>query len=125
MVKVQFNPVWQYGNGLKTFRGPAMQKGYGIGGLFKGLARSFAPVLKKGLINVGKRALKTGVDVLSDAAQGKNVKDSIKDRLKENVTDIFSSIKDSPKKKPVSRKRTISAKGSKKPNKRRKTDIFG
>ena len=31
-----------------------MQKGYGIGGLFKGLARSFAPLLKKVLLMLVK-----------------------------------------------------------------------
>jgi hypothetical protein len=39
----------------RVFRGPAMQKGYGVGGLFKGLARSFAPVLKRSRIAAGKK----------------------------------------------------------------------
>lgn len=108
---------------LKVFRGPAMQKGYGVGGLFKGLARSFAPVLKRGLVAAGKKALKTGVEVLNDVSQGKNIKKSIKNRAMENVQDIFSSIKASPKKKTTTRKRSLTKKGTK--TKRRKTDIFG
>ena len=114
-------PVWQYGNGIKSFRGPAMQKGYGLGELFKGLARSFAPVLKRGLVTVGKKALKTGVEVLSDVARGEKVKDSMKKRTKQNVQEIFS-INDAQRKMPISRKRTIGKKGSK--AQRLKRDIF-
>jgi precorrin isomerase len=101
-----------------------MQKGYGVGGLFKGLARSFAPVLKCNLIAAGKKALKTGVEVLSDVSQGKNVKESVKRRVLENVNDIFTSIKDSSQKKKITRKRTGTRKGSSS-KRRRKPDIFG
>lgn len=80
---------YQYGNGIKTFRGPAMQKGYGLGGLFKGLARSFTPTLKKGLISAGKKALKTGVAVLNDVAEGKTFKESVKQRTKQNLLNII------------------------------------
>ena len=52
------------GGGLPAFLGPTLQRGHGIGGIFKGLARSFAPVLKRGITAVGKRALKTGMDAL-------------------------------------------------------------
>ena len=115
-------PAWQYGHGMQSFRGPAMQKGYGLGGLFKGLARSFAPVLKRGLVTVGKKALKAGVEVLGDVASGEKVKDSIKKRAKKNVQEIFT-INDSRKKVPISRKRIVRKKGLK-ARKRQKTDIF-
>jgi len=42
--KSYYTVKYQTGNGLKPFRGPAFQRGYGLGGFFKGLARSFAPV---------------------------------------------------------------------------------
>ena len=114
---------YQYGYGMKPFRGPAMQKGYGLGGLFKGLARSFAPALKKGLISAGKKALKTGVAVLNDVAEGKNIKESVKQRAKQSLLDIVP-IKSLQKPKQVSRKRTIRKKGSNRSNKKRKIDIF-
>lgn len=107
---------------MKTFRGPAMQKGYGLGGLFKGLARSFAPTLKKGLISAGKKALTTGVAVLNDVAEGKNVKESMKRRTKQSFLDILP-IKNSKNAKQVSRKRAITKKGLNS-NKKRKLDIF-
>ena len=118
-----YYPTWQYGHGLKAFRGPTMQKGYGLGGLFKGLARSFAPVLKKGLINVGKKALKTGVDVLSDVAEGKNLKQSVKQRTKQT---FLNAINSSNSNQRVSRKRAAVKKGSlkNKAKKSRKIDIF-
>ena len=42
---------------LPAFKGEAGQRGYGIGGIFKGLARTFAPIVKKGLLNLWKQAL--------------------------------------------------------------------
>lgn len=110
----------QFGNGMKAFRGPAMQRGYGLGGLFKGLARSFAPVLKRGLITMGKKALKTGVEVLGDVAQGRNLKEALKNRTMQTVTE---SINDVRSKIPVSRKRTITKRRSQNV-KRQKRDIF-
>ena len=42
---------------LPAFKGAARQRSYGIAGIFKGLTRTFAPVVKKGLLNLGKQAL--------------------------------------------------------------------
>ena len=69
----------------------ALQKGYGLGGLFKGLVRTLAPALKRGLISVGKRALQTGTEVLNDYVQGGDLKTSIKRRAKQNVNDMIRS----------------------------------
>jgi len=120
--KSYYNVNYQTGNGLKPFRGPAFQRGYGLGGFFKGLARSFAPVLKKGLVKVGKKALKTGVQVFHDVSQGKSVKESIKRRGKQSINDMFADIRGEIKNKAISRKRASNVKGS--TLKRRKKDIF-
>jgi len=121
--KSYYTAKYQTGNGLKPFRGPAFQRGYGLGGFFKGLARSFAPVLKQGLAKVGKKALKTGVQVFQDVSQGKSVKESIKRRGKQNINEMFTDIRGEIKGKLNSRKRTSSAKGSTLKRKKRK-DIF-
>lgn len=113
---------YQTGNGLKAFRGPAFQRGYGLGGFFKGLARSFAPVLKQGLAKVGKKALKAGVQVFQDVSQGKSLKQSIKSRGKQNIEEMFTDIRGGIKDKLTSRKRAVNAKGSRK---KKKKDIFG
>lgn len=129
MVKTSlyYSPSWQYGNGLTSFRGPVMQKGYGLGGFFKGLARSFAPVLKKGLLTVGKKAVKTGIQIMQDTSQGKSLKESIKQRAKQNTKEAiqegFSTISQHVQDKRTSRKRAIKGNTPKRA-KKIKSDIF-
>lgn len=122
-------PQYGYG-GLPSYRGGlSIQRGYGLGGFFKGLARSFAPVLKKGLVNVGKKALETGARVVEDASQGKSIKSSVRNRLKQGAKELsketFNDIKDHVMNRPLSRKRTLTTKRSK-VTKRKKigNDIF-
>jgi hypothetical protein len=60
----------QYGyGGIKMFRAPPLQRGYGIGGIFKGLFRTVSPFIKKGLLKVGKRALTMGANALDDVSK--------------------------------------------------------
>lgn len=120
----------QYGGNLPYFQGAAFQRGHGIGGIFKSLARTFAPVIKKGLIRVGKKALETGGKVIGDVASGKNFKEAVKHRSKESGKQLIgefvgssSTINKVKKSQPLSRKRTVRKKGSKSV-KRRKVDIF-
>ena len=70
---------------LPAFKGAAHQRGYGIGGNCKGLTRRFAPVVKKGLLNLGKHALQNEVQVLDDVSRGRDVKASIKKRAVEGA----------------------------------------
>lgn len=108
-----------------AFRGPPMQKGYGLGGLFKSLARTFAPTLKQGLIKAGKKALKTGAEVIGDVAEGKNFKDAMKSRAKQNAKELFlPSINKINSRQNATRKRTVRARGSKQRKRRRLNDIF-
>lgn len=71
-----------YGD-MRVFRGQALQRGHGIGGLFKGLMRVAMPLMKKGLLHVGKRALNAGAKVLEDVSQNKSLKESVKNRAGE------------------------------------------
>ena len=100
-----------------------MQRGYGLGGFFKGLARSFASVLKRGLVHVGKKAVKTGIQVLQDVSTGKSFKKAIKERGKQNINDMVSDIKSEIKQSTVTRKRTSKKKGSLK-NQKKKEDRY-
>ena len=61
--------------------GPVLQRGYGLGRIFKSVARSVMPSLRK---EIGKFALTTGLEVLQDVAKGENIKTVAKKRLKEN-----------------------------------------
>ena len=63
---------------LLAFKGTARQMGYCIYGIFKRLKRTFAPVVKKGLGNLGKQAIKSGVLVLENVSLREDVKLAIK-----------------------------------------------
>ena len=62
------------------YRGAVLQRGYGLGSIFKSVARSVMPSLKE----IEKSALTTGLEVLKDVAKGENIKMAAKKRLKEN-----------------------------------------
>ena len=96
----------QYGNGMNVFRGSSLQKGYGLGGLFKGLARTFAPAIKRGLINVGKHALQTGAEALNDYSHGADFKQALQSRAGKKFKQIITgddTIKPKATRKRVSR----------------------
>ena len=64
----------------------AAQRGNGLGGILRGLARHALPILK----NVGKRALKVGIDALNDSSTN-NVpfKQAFKKRAKQELSTIL------------------------------------
>ena len=57
----------QRGGNIAGFRGARFQRGYGIGGIFKSLARYAIPLFKQGAKVVCKRALQTATEVGQDA----------------------------------------------------------
>ena len=69
---------WQIGHG---------QMSYGLGGLFRSLARAVMPLVKRGAKALGKSALNTGTNVLKNVVAGKDLKQAIKARGKEALTD--------------------------------------
>ena len=86
----------QYGGGRVTvFRGSPLQRGHGLGGLFKTLfrvtvpvLRRAAPIVKRAAVRAGKSAAKRGVNagmrVLKDVATKKStLKDAVKQRAQE------------------------------------------
>ena len=70
----------QRGGNVPFYRGPVLQRGYGLGSIFKSVARSAMSSLKE----IGKYALTTRLEVLQDVAKGENIKTVAKKRLKEN-----------------------------------------
>ena len=70
----------QRGCNVTFYCRPVLQRGYGLGSIFKSVARSVMPSLKE----IGKSALTTGSEVLQDVEKGKNIKTAAKKRLKEN-----------------------------------------
>ena len=78
----------QQGRGMTVFRGSPWQAGhgqlgYGLGGLFRSIARVAMPVVKSGAKALGKIALNSGLNLLGDVMSGKNVKEAEKTRALE------------------------------------------
>ena len=88
--------VQQYGRGRVTvFRGAPLQRGHGLGSLFKTLFRVAVPILRRAAPivkrvavragkSVAKRAVKAGARVLKDVATKPSMlKDSLKQQAQE------------------------------------------
>jgi hypothetical protein len=83
-----------YGMSIPIFKGRIVMPGNGIGSLFSGLFRSAIPLLKRGALSAGKKLLTGGVDVLSDIAGGKSLKQSAKSRLKTAGGELLADVRD-------------------------------
>ena len=71
----------QVGGALSYFTGARVQRGgHGFGSLFSGLLRSVAPLIRRGTVALGKRALSTEVQIAGDVVAGKNIKKAAKRR---------------------------------------------
>jgi hypothetical protein len=75
----------QRGHGLPYFAGAHVQRGHGLGGLFKSLGAALLPVLKSGAKFAGKELLSSGGQVISDVLEGRNVMDSLRQRGKQGL----------------------------------------
>jgi hypothetical protein len=82
----------QRGGNIAGFRGSRMKSGYGIGSIFKSLARYAIPLFKQGAKVVGKRALQAATEVGQDVLQGNNVKEAFKSRGKQAVSDVAKKV---------------------------------
>ena len=119
---------------LPVFSGRVIQKGYGLGGLIAGLARSVIPILtknvtplmsrgikyamplvKKGAKDIGKHVLSSGVKEIADVLNNKTTaksamtrqKKEMKRKLAEVITDTPRSKR---KRKSKQRKKTNTTK---------------
>ena len=70
----------QMGGALPYFTGARVQRGHGFGSLFSGLLRTVAPLIRRGAVALGKRALTTGAQIAGDVVAGKNIKKPAKRR---------------------------------------------
>jgi len=81
----------QSGNGLPYYQGSAGQRGHGLGSMLSGLFRSVMPMIKRGLSFFGRQALKTGLEVANDVAEGQSWRDSASRRVPEGINQFVSS----------------------------------
>ena len=124
----------QVGQGMPTFQGPNLQRGYGLGGILGGLLRSAMPLLKQGAKVLGKHALKTGVNIATDALAGQSLKAATKRRLQESGKTLGRQVvnrmrgggRGRKQNKSIKRKRTSGPKviSRKRKIQRRSRDIF-
>ena len=86
----------QVGGALPYFTGARVQRGHGFGSLFSGLLRSVAPLIKRGALALGKRALTTGAQIAGDVVAGQNIKKATKRRATTAGRALMSSLLATP-----------------------------
>ena len=86
----------QVGGALPYFTGARVQRGHGFGSLFSGLLRTVAPLIKRGAVALGKRALATGAQIAGDVAAGKNVKKAATRRATAAGINLMQSLLNTP-----------------------------
>ena len=75
------------GYGMNAYSGIPYQRGAGLGGLFRGLFRVAAPIFRRALpflknvgLDLGKRAVEAGADIIGDVNEGKDFGKATKQR---------------------------------------------
>lgn len=81
----------QSGSGVPVYQGSPGQRGHGLGSMLSGLFRSAMPILKRGLAFFGRQALKTGLEVANDVADGESIGTSARRRIPEGINRFVSS----------------------------------
>ena len=114
----------QSGNGMNVFSGSRGQRGHGLGSMLSGIFRSVVPILQRGLNTFGKHALKTGIDIVSDVAEGRGVKESAKRRVREGIKRFASNPFGSNQSGSGKRRKVKRLDTNKKKKKQKFDDIF-
>ena len=86
----------QVGGALPYFTGARVQREHGFRSLLSGLLRSVAPLIKRGALALGKRALTTGAQIADDVVAGQNVKKAEKRRATAAGRDMMQSLLATP-----------------------------
>ena len=88
------------------YRSPYIQKGYGLGSVFRGVARFFKPLarslvrsvnnpeVKNVFKTVGKEAFNTGSELLINSLKGNNIETKMDKRIQQAKKRIIGSIQD-------------------------------
>jgi len=86
------NQAKQRGGSLPAFHGAHVQQGYGLGSVLRGLFRWAMPHVSTGAKILGRQALKGGLAVAQDVSDGKDIKESIKNRTVETGGRIIKNL---------------------------------
>lgn len=124
---------------MNYHRGPYIQRGSGFGSILGGLFKAALPVLSsvgkgilgspvtKRLISSGKQAaIDTGVNILSDAIEGRNLRESLQENIGEARSRVAESLRQSRQARtPRMKKRRGISRTSRTSRKRiKRRDIF-
>ena len=93
----------QVGGALPYFTGSRVQRGHGFGSLLGDLLRTVAPLIKRGALALGNRALKTGTQIAGDVLSGQNIRTAAKRRVKIAGNELLQSLLVTPPGKRVKR----------------------
>ena len=89
-----------------VFKSAYVQKGYGIGGIFRSVAKIFRPIarnvtkvinqpeVQKVLKTIGKESASAGGELLLDSLRGNNIESKLNNRIKVAKRRIAESIQD-------------------------------
>lgn len=86
----------QAGGPLPYFVGARVQCGQRLGSVLGGLLRSAMPLIKRGAVTLGKRALKNGVHIADDVMSSQNIKTAAKRHATEAGKDLLSGLLSTP-----------------------------
>ena len=78
----------------RVYVGSAYQRGHGIGKFLGGLFRKAIPLLSRGSKALGREALRTGLNVLTDVAQAVPLKESVRRRVKESGGNLKRKVEE-------------------------------
>ena len=90
----------QAGGSYDVFRGAPIQRGYGLGGIFKSLYRFILPLfkthalpaLKKGAEIVGSEAVRAVSNIAQDAIKGENIEQSFKQHASSAIDNVSDQV---------------------------------
>ena len=83
----------QMGHGVPFFQGQMYQRGHGLGNIFRGIFKFLMPMVKTAAKTVGKQALHTGFDIVSDTLHGQDLKQAAKLRSRQAASKLLDAAK--------------------------------
>ena len=86
----------QVGGALPYYTGVRVQRWHGFGSLFSGLLRTVAPLIKRGVVALRKRALATGAQIAGEVVADKNVKKAAKRRATAAGRNLMQNVINTP-----------------------------
>lgn len=92
-------PYYQKGYGLLGFTNNAA-RGRGLGNIFASLWKIAAPMIKTGAKKLGSAALDVATNVAADALQGRDIRESAKEHLTAQGTQLLKTINPGLKNQP-------------------------